>query len=94
MLKRHVIIKQSDIEENIASITGLATTAALTTVKTKIRDTSNLVHKTDHGAKRSNIESQYLTTVDYNKFTSQTVNSKIIQKELDDKSSIAGLVNK
>ena len=33
------------------------------------------------------------TTTDYNKFTSQTLDAKLKQKELVDKSVIAGFIN-
>ena len=63
--------------------------AALTTVENKIPDVSNVVKK-----KRLDIESKYFTTADYNKFTSQTLDEKIKQKELFSKSDIADLVKK
>ena len=63
--------------------------AALTTVENKIPDVSNVVKK-----KRLDIESKHFTTADYNKFTSQTLDEKIKQKELFSKSDIADLVKK
>ena len=44
--------------------------------------------------KRLDIESKYFTTADYNKFTNQTLDEKIKQKELFSKSDIADLVKK
>ena len=87
-------IKISDIESKISSIIGLATTAALTAIKNKIPDVSNLVKKTDYNAKILDIKYRYFTTADYNKFTTnQTLDAKIKPKELFDKSAIAGFTN-
>ena len=49
--------------------------------------------KTDYNAKILDIEYRYFTTADYNKFTSQTLDAKIKQEELFDKSAIAGFTN-
>ena len=38
--------------------------------------------KTDYDPKMSDIEFKYFTTADYNKFTGQTLDAKIKQKEL------------
>ena len=65
----------------------------MTTVENKTPDVSNLVKKTDYDAKIWDIESKYFTTVDDNKFTSQTLDAKIKQKELVDKSAIAAFKN-
>ena len=43
--------KVSDAEGNIASISGLVTNSALTAVKNKIPDVSDLVKKTDYNTK-------------------------------------------
>ena len=51
--------KITEIEDKTPSITGLATTASLTTVENKIPKVSNLVKQTDYDAKISNIESKY-----------------------------------
>ena len=45
--------------------------------------------KTDYDAKILDIESKYFTTADHNKFISQTLDAKIKQKRLIDKSDIA-----
>ena len=82
------------IEGNIPSISGLATTAALTAIENKIPDISNqLKKKTDYDAKTSDIESKHFTTADYNKFTSQRLDANIRQKELVDKSAITKFTN-
>ena len=60
--------KTSQIEGKIPSITGLATTAALTPDENKIPNVSNLLKKTDYDAKILGIESDYFIIGDYNKF--------------------------
>ena len=72
----------TEIEGKIPSITGLATSAALTTVENKTSNVSNLVKKKDCDTKISNIESKYFTAADYKKFTSQTLDANIKQREL------------
>ena len=74
--------KNIEIIGKIPSINGLATASALTTVENKIPDAINLLMKADYDAKISDIESKYFTTTDHNKFTSQTLDAKIKQKEL------------
>ena len=59
----------------------------------KIPDISNLVKKTDYDAKTSSIECKCFSTADYNKFTSQKLDTKIKQKELVDECSIVGFIN-
>ena len=49
--------------------------------------------KTDYDAKISDIESKYITTADYNKFTKNIVDNSIKSKHLVDKSDIAGIIN-
>ena len=85
-------VKNTEIEGKISSITGLATNAALDAVENKIPNVSNPVKKTDYDAKILDINSKYFTSPDYNKFTSQTLDAKIKQKEIVDKSDIADLV--
>ena len=48
----------------------------------------------DCNAKISDIETKFFTSFDYNKFTSQIIETKIIEKRLVDKSSISNLVKK
>ena len=67
--------------------------AALTAVKNKRPYVINLVKKTDHDAKISNIENKYITTADYNKFTKDIVTNKIKSEGFVDKSAIAGFIN-
>ena len=91
--KTYYIAKITETEIKIPSISGLATTAALTAVENKISDVSNLVTTTDYDTKISDIKSKCFTTVDYNKFTSQTLDPKRKQKELVDKPVIVGFIN-
>ena len=65
----------------------------MTAVENKIPDVSNLVKKADYDAKKLDIESKYFTTADYHKFTSQTLDAKIKQEELVDKSAISKFIN-
>ena len=67
----------------------------MTAIENKIPDVSNLVKKTDYDydAKISDIENKYITTPDYNKFTKDIVAKNIKNKELVDKSDIAGFIN-
>ena len=59
----------------------------------KIKYLSNLVKKTYYDAKISNIESKFITTADYNKFTKDIVDNNIKIKNIVDKSDIAGFIN-
>ena len=65
----------------------------MTAVENKIPDVNNLVRKANYDAKILVNESKYFTTADYNKFTSQTLDAKIKQKRLVDKSALAGFMN-
>ena len=55
--------KISEIENKIPSISGSATTSALTAVKNKIPNASNLVKKTDYNTKINEIEKKKLLTI-------------------------------
>ena len=60
----------NEIEGKIPGITGLVTSALLTTFENKISDVSNLVEKkTDYNAKMTDIENKYISKTNYNKFT-------------------------
>ena len=65
----------------------------MTAVKNKIPNVSDLVKETDCRAKILDIEFKYFTAADYNKFLSQTLNAKIKEEELVDKSAIAEFIN-
>ena len=89
--------KIRDVEFKIPGINGLVTAAVLDTkfgeIEHKIPDVSELVKKEDYDAKITEIEGKYFTTADYNKFTSNILDSKIKQKELVNKSNISNLIN-
>ena len=85
--------KITEIDSKMSNSTGLPTTASLTAVENKIPDVSNLVKKTYCDAEILDIEFKYFTTAGYQKFTSQTLDAKIKQKELVDKSVIARFIN-
>ena len=74
------------------SISGLTTNAALTAVKNKIPDVSNLVKKTDY-AEILDIKSKFFTTADYNRFSNEKLDLKIKQKQLVNKSHISGFID-
>ena len=59
----------------------------------KIKYLSNLVKKTYYDAKISNIESKFITTADYYKFTKDIVDNNIKIKNIVDISDIAGFIN-
>ena len=73
-------------------VTATALNAKIGKVKNKIPTVSDLVKKTDYNARKSEIERNYITTSDYNKFTSDILNAKIKQKKLVDKSDISNLI--
>ena len=75
-----ILMLKNEVKNEIPSILNLATTAALTTVGNKIPNVSDLAKKLDYDAKRSEMESNYFTTSNYNKFTSNTLDAKITKK--------------
>ena len=81
-----------DIYYEITSISGLPATATLNSVQNKIPDVSNLVKKADYDGKILDVEPKYFTTTDYDRFKSQTLDAKIKQKRLVDKSAITGFI--
>ena len=82
--------KTSEIENKILSITGLATSSALTAVENKIPNVSNLVKKTDYNTKISEIQSKisnqnhdkYVTTPELNRLTAQNFQATLKQVNL------------
>ena len=66
--------KLTELEKRIPNISNLETNAALATVENKISDVSNLVKKTDHNTKVTEIENKlnnhnhdkYITTQEFN----------------------------
>ena len=91
LLKKKVFnAKITEIESKMRRITSLATTAALTRVRNKIPDVSNLVKKNTHyDAEVLETKSKWFTTADYNKFATEKLDLKIKQKGLVRKSDIA-----
>ena len=79
--------KISDIEDKIHSITGLATTTALTTVKIKIPIINDICNQ----IKSDNL---CITLPDYNKFTEDIVDAKLTQAKLATKDDSADFVKK
>ena len=77
-------------------VSGLVTTTILnikiSEIENKIPNISDLIKKEDQHAEISDIEGKYVTTSDYNKFTSEILDAKIKQKELVIKSDISNLV--
>ena len=87
--------KLSEVENKIPDVSGLVNAPVLSAkireVENKIPDVSGLVKETDFDAKISDIEVKYLTASDYNKYMSDILSTKIIEKGLVDKSSISNL---
>ena len=93
--------KINEVENKIPHITNLATTAALTAHENTIPNVSNLVKKTDHNTKISEIEyeitiyhdhDKYITTQEFNKLTSEKLTARLAQANLSSKSDIANCV--
>ena len=82
--------KITDIDSKIPTISGLATTSALTTVANKIPDVSGLVRKTDYNTKSSEIEKKvvdhnhdkYITTPEFNKFNLEVSEGRLAWSNL------------
>ena len=82
--------KISETEGNIPSISGLATTSALTPVENKIPGISYLVNKTDYDTKVREIEKkltnhnhdEYITTTEFNKLATDVFNVRLVQANL------------
>ena len=90
-------VKKTDYNAKITEIepsnNGLVTTAALTIVRNKTLDVSNIFKKTNYDTKVSDIESEYSTAADYNKFTRDIFADKIKSGGLVDKSAISGFIS-
>ena len=82
--------KITETESKIPSISASATNSALTAVKTKIPDVSNLVEKTDYNTKISEIEKKvidydhdkYIPTSEFNKLTTKNLIARLAQVNL------------
>ena len=68
------------IEDKVPKITNLATTAAVTAIKNKILNVSNIANKVDCVAKVSDIGSKYFIPSDYNEFTNNILDAKITKR--------------
>ena len=74
------------------SITGVATTSALTVVENKILDVSNLIKKTDYNTKMSEIENKvndhdhdhdkYINTPEFNTLAAIVFNARLGQANI------------
>ena len=86
------------------SITNLATTTtALNVVEKEMPNVSNLVKKTDYNTKISEIENKittdhdhdkYITTEEFNKFTSENFTTRLKQANLANKSDTSNFVKR
>ena len=82
--------KITEEEGKIPSITGLATSSALTAVENKISDVSSLYKKNDYDTKISNIERKiadhdhdnYITTREFNTLAANVFNARLAQANL------------
>ena len=72
-------------------MTGLATSSVLTAVETKIPDVSKFVKKTNYNAKITGIQSNDISTADYNKFT-DIADNNIKSKNVVGSYAIAGII--
>ena len=88
--------KIGEVENKTPDTSGLATTAVLnkkfSEAENKISDFSKLVKKLDYNAKVTDIETNYFTNYDCNKFMNDILNVKKKQKEIFSKSNISNLV--
>ena len=84
--------KVSEIESKIPSITGFATSAALTSVENKIPDINHLIKKkTNYAAKTSELEKKvtdhyhgkYITTSEFNNLTAKNFAARLLQTKAD-----------
>ena len=72
------------------SISGLVTTSVLTAIENKIPDVSSLVKTNGSNTKISEIEKKltdhnhdkYITTPEFNKFTAETLATRLAQEKL------------
>ena len=63
-------------------------------IENKIPQVTDLRKKTDDNAEIIDIEKKYFTTVDYNKFTSETFDANMKQKELVNSSDMSNIIKK
>ena len=78
------------MKTEIPSISGLATTSALTALENKVPSVSNLIQKTDYDTKVNKIEKKrtdhnhdkYITTPEFNKPTKENFTATLAQADL------------
>ena len=82
--------KINEVKNEIPSISGLATTSALTAVENKIPNVSNLVKKTDYDIKVNEIEKKiidhthdkYIATPEIKKLIAENFAARLAQADL------------
>ena len=85
--------KVSEIEGKIPSVSGLATTSALTAVENKITSVSNLVKKSNYNTKISELEKKityhkhdkYITTPEFNRLAAENFAARLTKTDFDAK---------
>ena len=90
------MLKLLKIEDKIPSISGLATSSALTAVENKIPNASGLVKKTDYNTKISEIYSkinnhnhdEYITNPEFNILTTENFQARLKQANLISKTDL------
>ena len=88
--------KISEIEGKIPSISDLATNVALTVVENKTPEVSNLVKENQWIEKKitNHRHDKYITTLEFNKLTTEHFPARSRQANLETKNDIANSVNK
>ena len=96
-LQLFLIQKIGEVDNKLPDTNGLATTALLNAkpgeVDNKFPDVIKSVKKADYDGKVTDIKGKYFTTADYNKFTSNILDTKIKKKKLVNESNVSNLVN-
>ena len=76
--------KIGEVENKIPGMNGLVTNSVFITktgeVMNEILNVIYFVQKSDYDAKTTDVEGKYFTTADYNKFTSDILDTQIKQK--------------
>ena len=80
--------KINEVKNKILSITNIVTTTGLTAVENKIPNVSDLVKKEDYDTEIKGITNKYFTTSDYNKFTNNILDRRVIAKKLVNESGL------
>ena len=75
-------------KNKILSITNLATTTALTSIKNKISNINYLVKNVDYDAEIEDIKIKHFTTSGYNKFSSNILHAKKTGKKIVNESGL------